>query len=208
MPHEPKTTVLLRPYSHVPTPLMQDPDMSRLSNYVEQELTKIGVPLNALTEAYSPSITVSLSEPAGSVTISPVPAVVVDYQDQIITKYAPTLGITVDPLLGTISFNGDGTVEVAMEMSAFITITRGTMAQNQSVSLIMTDGVTTWELGSVWIASVQQVNLSIGATILIRVTNDAVLTLGIYADTGGVSDYVNGYFTAQFIAGIPPRPLP
>jgi len=204
MPHDPKTSVLLRPYSHVPTPLNVD----ALPNYVEQELIKIATPLNTLTEAYSPSITVSLSEPAGSVTTSPAPTVIVDYQESIITKYAPLLGITVDPLAGFIQFNGDGLTEIAMEMSAFVTIARGTLAQNQSVSLIMTDGTTVWELGSVWIASVQQVNLSLGATILIRVPNNATLERGMYSDNGGVSDYVNGYFTAQFVAGIPPRPLP
>ena len=95
-----------------------------------------------------------------------------------------------------------------MEMSAFITVDLANIPQNNSVSLIMTDGTTTWELGSVWIAAVQQVNASIGATITINVQNDSVLRLGIYSTATASADYVNGYFTAQFVSGIQPDPLP
>lgn len=205
MPNGVKSSVLLRPYSHVPTPLQ----LEALPNYVEQELIKIEVPLNVLTEHYAPSITVSLSQPAGSIDVTGTPTPIDDYQAEIVSRYADDIGLVVDPLAGTISLNGDGNADVTLMISGFMTLDKGTLGNNELLSLQLTDGTITTPLGTVWITAALQTTLSLGAIITLNVKNNVSMFLTLNSDgTPGTLDFISGYFTVQFVSGVLQAPPP
>ena len=181
---QPKVVTYLQPY----TPNQVPTGIEEIPAFLFDELERIASPLRELVSTWEPPITVGLTAPLQPTTIGITPTDITNYQETRFNQYAAWLDIKADASAGTIDLGGSAADTYTIEVGAFFQIERNGIIQNQEVLLYLTDGTTTWIMGSDYISEQLQTFLSIGSVRLLDIPADSIIKCYLIANTaaGGV----------------------
>ena len=176
--------------------------------FLSNELELIAYPLTTMANSWEPSISAGMSNPSNPTTVDIIATSITDYQGERLSRYAPYLNISLDPVAGTIDLGGPGNSRYTVQVIAFFSIEIVNVAQNQEMFLYVTDGVDAWSMGNGYVSEPNQGFLSIGSVRLVDVPADSVLSCYlILADSAGTVNMAGGEFNISVLDSYEPEPV-
>lgn len=201
---EPKIVTTLLGYH----PNMVPENPKDIPQFLSNELEEIAYPLTTMANSWEPSISAGMSNPLNPTTVEITPTPIIEYQAERLSRYAPYLNITLDPIAGTISMGGPSNSRYTVQVIAFFSIGIVNVAQNQEMFLYVTDGVDVWTMGNGYVSEPNQGFLSIGSVRLLDVPADSVLNCYlILADSAGTVTQAGGEFNVNVLDSYEPEPV-